>query len=54
MFPLKAGRGGHFHDRQVIADFAANGIKRKFRWDLTSGIDNLMDISKEAKVFRTS
>jgi hypothetical protein len=53
MFPLKAGRGGHFHDRQVIADFAANGIKRKFRWDLTSGIDNLMDISKEAKVFRT-
>jgi hypothetical protein len=35
MFPLKAGRGGHFHDRQVIAEFAANGIKRKFRWDLT-------------------
>jgi hypothetical protein len=53
MFPLKPGRGGHFHDRQVIVDFAANGIKRKFRWDLTSGIDNLMDISKEAKVFRT-
>jgi hypothetical protein len=34
-------------------DFTANGTKRKFRWDLTSGIDNLMDVSKEAKVFRT-
>ena len=53
MLPLKPGRGGHFHDRQVVADFATNGIKRKFRWDLTSGIDNLMDLSKEAKVFRT-
>lgn len=53
MFPLKSGRGGHFHDRQVIVDFASNGTKRKFRWDLTSGIDNLMDVSKEAKVFRT-
>jgi hypothetical protein len=53
LFPLKPGHGGHFHDRQVIADFVVNGAKRKFRWDLTSGIDNLMDVSKEAKVFRT-
>jgi Helicase conserved C-terminal domain/Domain of unknown function (DUF1998) len=53
MFSLRSGRGGHFHDRQVIVDFTANGTKRKFRWDLTSGIDNLMDVSKEAKVFRT-
>ncbi|MCG3774898.1 MAG: hypothetical protein JW395_1723 [Nitrospira sp.] len=53
LFPFKPVRGGHFHDRQVIVDFSADGIKRKFRWDLTSGIDNLMDMSKEAKVFRT-
>ena len=54
MFPWRLGRGGHFHDRQVIVDFAtSNGTRRKYRWDLTSGIDNLMDPSKEAKVFRT-
>ena len=47
----RRGEGGHFHDRRVIADVTRSGERKRFRWDLTSGVDNLMDRSKEASVF---
>ena len=49
--PRRKGEGGHFHDRRVIADVIRSGERNRFRWDLTSGVDNLMDQSKEASVF---
>lgn len=49
--PRRKGEGGHFHDRRVIADVVQGGERRRFRWDLTSGVDNLMDQTKEASVF---
>lgn len=50
--PRRRGEGGHFHDRRVFADVIRSGEKERFRWDLTSGVDNLMDRSREASVFR--
>ncbi len=49
----RKGEGGHFHDRRVIADINQSGDRKQFRWDLTSGVDNLMDKFKEASVFLT-
>ena len=49
--PKRKGEGGHFHDRRVIAYVTRSGERKQFRWDLTSGVDNLMDPSKEASVF---
>ena len=49
--PRRKGEGGHFHDRRVIADVIRSGERNRFRWDLTSGVDNLMDPSREASVF---
>ena len=49
--PRRRSEGGHFHDRRVIADVTASGERKRFRWDLTSGVDNLMDQSREASVF---
>lgn len=49
----RRGEGGHFHDRRVIADITRKGTRQTFRWDLTSGVDNLMDPSREASVFLT-
>lgn len=42
---------GHFHDRVIFATI--EGQKKPFRWDITSGIDNLIDLKKECSVFRT-
>ena len=47
-----ARRSGHFHDRVIYAH--VSGSAKPIRWDITSGIDNLMDQSKECSVFRTS
>lgn len=49
--PRRKSEGGHFHDRRVIADVTQNGERVQFRWELTSGVDNLMDQTKEARVF---
>ena len=49
--PQQPRRGAHFHDRQVFADYEQDGTQKTFRWDITSGIDNLMDKNKEAVVF---
>ena len=49
--PQRRGQGGHFHDRRVTATFRKNGREERHRWDLTSGVDNLMDQSREAAVF---
>ena len=51
--PRRRGEGGHFHDRRVIAKVTRSGETKRFRWDLTSGVDNLMDQSREASVFRS-
>lgn len=47
----RRGEGGHFHDRQVTAFVRRHGAEERYRWDLTSGVDNLMDETKEATVF---
>ena len=52
--PRRKGEGGHFHDRRVIADVTRSGERKRFCWLLTSGVDNLMDQSKEASVFLRS
>ncbi|MFA1626880.1 DEAD/DEAH box helicase [Rhizobium mongolense] len=42
----------HFHDRQLRIRFPdASGKSETLVWDVSSGIDNLMDINKEAKVY---
>ena len=51
--PKRKGEGGHFHDRWITARFKRYGSEQTYRWDLTSGVDNLMDIRKEATVFLT-
>ena len=49
--PRRKGEGGHFHDRRVIAEVIRSGERKQFQWDLSSGVDNLMDQSSEASVF---
>ena len=49
--PRRRGEGGHFHDRRIFADIVRRGAKERYRWDLTSGVDGLMDRSSEACVF---
>ena len=49
--PKRKGEGGHFHDRRVTALVFKNGSEERYRWDLTSGVDNLMDETREATVF---
>ena len=49
--PLRKGERGHFHDRRVTALVYRNGSEERYRWDLTSGVDNLMDKTREATVF---
>ncbi len=49
--PRRKGEGGHFHDRRVIAEVTKGGERMRFLWDLSSGVDNLMDDSREASVF---
>jgi hypothetical protein len=42
----------HFHDRQIRGKLDhGDGTKTSLLWDVSSGIDNLMDSSKEAKVY---
>lgn len=51
--PQTDRRGSHFHDRRIEAVVSSPDGEKKFRWDITSGVDNLMDITKEASVFLT-
>jgi ATP-dependent helicase YprA (DUF1998 family) len=41
----------HFHDRQILVSLRRSAEEEKFRWDITSGVDNMMDNTKEAVVF---
>jgi ATP-dependent helicase YprA (DUF1998 family) len=41
----------HFHDRQIVGKIDDGGSVRTLLWDVSSGVDNLMDSSKEAKVY---
>ena len=52
-FDPRPMRGSHFHDRQVQIQIPSASGTRAYRFDLSSGVDNLMDTSKEAKVFVT-
>lgn len=49
----KTGRSGHFHDRVVTAVVDREGDKTTFRWDISSGIDNLMERERQCSVFLT-
>ena len=51
--PKSEGEGGHFHDRWITAKFKRNGSEQSYRWDVSSGVDNLMDVTKEVVVFVT-
>jgi hypothetical protein len=51
----RTSRHGHFHDRVVTATVIANGAPAtSFRWDITSGIDNLMERERQCSVFLTT
>ena len=50
-FAPKSRRDGHFHDRVVVAKTLDQGVHLDVRWDITSGIDNLMSGPKECSVF---
>lgn len=43
---------GHFHDRIVNAEALDGATPAIIRWDITSGIDNLMNPKRECTVFR--
>jgi hypothetical protein len=51
----RTSRLSHFHDRVVTATVITNGVPATvFRWDITSGIDNLMEREKQCSVFLTT
>ena len=50
-FRPSSRKDGHFHDRTVIAETIDEGICLSVRWDISSGIDNLMSVPKECSVF---
>lgn len=50
--PRRRSDNRHFHDRRVEVTLAPPGGQR-FTWDISSGIDGLMDASKECRVYRT-
>lgn len=52
-FDVQAFRDrSHFHDRQIRGRMdMGNGAYKTLLWDVSSGIDNLMDASKEAKIY---
>lgn len=52
----KNSRLGHFHDRVVTAmiDGDAHATPRTLRWDISSGIDNLMQRDRQCSVFFTT
>ena len=47
------GRRRHFHDRFVVASTVDDMAFRSVRYDITSGIDNLVSYQKECSVFVT-
>lgn len=49
----KTARSGHFHDRIVTAVVEREGAKTSYRWDISSGIDNLMERDRQCSVFLT-
>ena len=51
IFVPRTRRDGHFHDRLVVAKTLDEGASLGVRWDITSGIDNLMAVPKECSVF---
>ena len=51
IFAPRSRRDGHFHDRVVVAQTIDEGVHLAVRWDITSGIDNLMSVPKECSVF---
>jgi hypothetical protein len=40
-----------FHDRRVIIVFIEDGRDRRLRWDISAGIDNLLNPAKECVVY---
>jgi hypothetical protein len=49
----RISRLGHFHDRVVTATIDGEARPKTFRWDITSGIDNLMQRDRQCSVFLT-
>jgi len=50
----RMSRLGHFHDRVVTATVNGEAGPKMLRWDITSGIDNLMQRDRQCSVFFTS
>lgn len=40
-----------FHDRRVIVIYKEDGKERRLRWDISAGIDNLLNPAKECVVY---
>lgn len=51
-FESRDKQSGHFHDRVVFMKTIDDKDTVSGRWDITSGIDNLMSFHKECKVFQ--
>jgi hypothetical protein len=52
LFKPRTGRGSHFHDRIITATVLdQNSGQTSYRWDITSGIDNLMERERQCSVF---
>ena len=51
--PQMAHGRKHFHDRKITARIMTADGEREYRWDISSGIDNLMNQSKEATIYLT-
>lgn len=48
----RTGRGAHFHDRVILGEIVGPPSSgEKLRWDITSGIDNLMETRRQCSVF---
>jgi|GEM_PF-4462332 len=41
-----------FHDRRVTATYMDGTVKKSLRWDVSSGINNLLDSAKESVVYQ--
>lgn len=49
----RTARVGHFHDRVVTATVVGDEAPASYRWDISSGIDNLMERDRQCSVFLT-
>ena len=40
-----------FHDRRVLVIYKRDGQEHRLRWDISAGVNNLVDPAKECVVY---